>query len=292
MEKYFSESELILRPDKSVYHLGVKGEDLADDIIIVGDPDRVAVVTSRFDSVRFSTASREFCIQTGEYNSKEISVVSTGIGVDNIDIVINELDAAVNINPDTRLVNKSLRKLSFLRLGTSGALDPKIKLHDIVCSAAAIGMDGVPHFYDFEFSQDELAMADSFSKDCEWPDKVASPYAVMASKHLLDKFEGVYNHRGITITANGFYGPQNRELRGRLRYPEMEERYRAFSSHGMNVTNFEMETAGIYALSKMLGHSHLTLCVILTNRINKEFSSNPEEAVNLLINKALDSLSN
>lgn len=291
MEKYFSESELILRPNQSVYHLGVKGEDLADDIIIVGDPERVSLITSRFDSVRFSAASREFCIQTGMYRSKEFSVVSTGIGVDNIDIVINELDAAVNINPTTRKVNPVLRKLNFLRLGTSGALNSEIKLHDIVCSAAAIGMDGVPHFYDFEFSNDEVTMANNFAKDCGWPEKVASPYAVMATKSLLDKFEGVFDHKGITITANGFYGPQNRELRGRLRNPEIENNYRVFSSHGMNVTNFEMETAGIYALSKMLGHSHLTLCVILANRINREFSSNPELAVNLLIDSALDNLS-
>ena len=292
MEKYFSESELILRPDNSVYHLGVKGEDLADTIIIVGDPERVSLITSRFDSVRFSTSSREFCIQTGFFNSKEITVVSTGIGVDNIDIVINELDAAVNIDSSTRKVNKNLRKLNFLRLGTSGALNPSIKLHDIVCSEAAIGMDGVPHFYDFEFSDKETTIAREFSDQSGWPDKVASPYAVLASESLLNKFKDVYDHRGITITANGFYGPQNRELRGRLRNPQIEENYRNFSSLGMSVTNFEMETAGIYALSKMLGHSHLTLCVILANRINKEFSSNPESAVNSLIDKALINLSN
>ncbi len=292
MEKYFSESELILRPDNSVYHLGVKGEDIADTVIIVGDPERVSLISKKFDSIRVTKFSREFCIHTGIISGVELTVVSTGIGVDNIDIVVNELDAAVNIDPLTRKVNSTLRKLKFLRLGTSGALRPEIKLHDIVCSSAAIGMDGVPHFYEFNFSEEELSLVRKFKAEVKWPDLLAEPYAVFASSELLDQFLGVYNHQGITITANGFYGPQNRELRGKLRFTELENSYRSFSYKDKLVTNFEMETAGIYALSKMLGHEHLTLCVILANRANKEFSEDPSTAVNFLINSVLDTLSN
>ncbi|MFK7757424.1 MAG: nucleoside phosphorylase [Flavobacteriales bacterium] len=290
MSERFSESELILRPDSTVYHLGVRGEDIADRVIIVGDPERVALISERFDAVRFRVASREFCIHTGVLNGIELTVISTGIGVDNIDIVINELDAAVNIDPISRTVNAKLRKLKFLRLGTSGALNSSIDIHSVVCSEAAIGMDGVPHFYNVPYEPQELKMVEAFKSHTHWSEKLAEPYAVLASKSLLDQFNDVFDYKGITITANGFYGPQNRQLRGRLSFPDLESRYQTFKLNHMAVTNFEMETSGIYALSKMLGHEHLTLCVILANRIKKQFSKSPEKAVSHLIDKALNTL--
>lgn len=289
MNKKFSDSELILREDGSVYHLGVVAADVADNVIIVGDPDRVEMISSRFDEVSVRKSSREFCVHTGLLNGKKLTVISTGIGVDNIDIVINELDAAVNINPETREVNPSLRKLNFIRLGTSGAMQPDIDLHDVVCSAAAIGMDGVPHFYQIDWTNSESDLVDRFSEECSWPAELARPYAVEASEELLRKFSDVYTHKGITVTANGFYGPQNRQLRVPLRIQKFED-YKKFEWEGMRVTNFEMETAGIYALSKSLGHAHVTLCVILANRSRKLFSSNPQKAVESLIDKALKAL--
>jgi len=291
MQKAFSESELILRKDGSVYHLGVRAEDLAQKVIIVGDPERVGNISSRFDSIRVKKSSREFHIHTGTLNSSEITVVSTGIGVDNIDIVINEIDAAVNINPDTRTLNDDIKSFQFLRLGTSGALNAEIRLHDVVASAAAIGMDGVPYFYNYNFSEEEQSLAATFQSSVNWPVELAKPYAVYASSRLLDKFSDIYNHKGITITANGFYGPQNRQLRAPLKRSDLENAYSSFRCNGLEVTNFEMETSGIYALSKMLNHEHLTMCVILANRINKEFSSAPDEAVNKLIDSSLESFS-
>ena len=289
MKRKFSESELILRKDGSVYHLGVLGHELADDIIIVGDPERVQLISDRFDSISVKKASREFCVHTGILKGKTLTVVSTGIGVDNIDIVINELDAAVNINPNTREENETLRTLNFLRLGTSGAMIEDINLHDIVGSAAAIGMDGVPHFYDISWSESELDLVECFKKSCSWPKKLAEPYGVLASNVLIEKFSKIIDHKGITLTANGFYGPQNRELRVPLKIGLIDQ-YKQFTWSGYKMTNFEMETAGIYALSKSLGHSHLTLCTILANRTQKMFSSDPLAAVNNLINKALESL--
>ena len=291
MKKTFGESELILRPDGSVYHLGVTGSEIADKVIIVGDPERVEQISSRFDRIDVKKASREFCIHTGKLNGTDLTVISTGIGVDNIDIVINELDAAANINPTTRKENDTLRRLEFVRLGTSGALSPDINLHDVVCSKAAIGMDGVPHFYDFEFSAAEKKLASAFKKECEWPDTLAFPYAVYASGHLVEKMKETVDHFGITVTANGFYGPQNRELRIPIRR-NFYDTFQNFQHGGLRITNFEMETAGIYALSEMLGHSHVTLCVILANRVRKEFSKDPSVAVNLLIDKALNSITN
>ena len=291
MKKKFSPSELILRPDGSVYHLGVKAEDLASDIILVGDPDRVSMITDKFQRVEVKKQGREFHIHTGEFNGKRISVVSTGIGVDNIDIVINELDAAVNINPEIREVNSELKYLNFYRLGTSGTLRNEISIDSIICSQAAIGMDGVPHFYDFTFSDEENELAEAFSETINWPRHSARAYAVFGAEELIDKINGVYDHLGVTVTANGFYAPQNRAIRIPLANPSLQLEYQEFEFKNNRLTNLEMETAGIYALTKMLGHSAVSLSAILANRATNEFSSNPKKVVEGLIDSALQAIS-
>jgi uridine phosphorylase len=283
------ESQLILNDDQSVYHLGITGAHVADTVIIVGDPERVTTLSQRFDQVIYRQASREFVIHTGRLGTREITVLSTGIGVDNIDIVINELDAAVNIDPSTRQVREQLRSLNLIRIGTCGALQEDIEVGALIASAFAIGYDGVPWHYKGAFEPEEKALADAFTHHARWPEELSKPYCAKASSVLLEQFGGNAIN-GITLTANGFYGPQNRSLRLRLSDDERLERIRTFAHEGMVVTNFEMECAGIYALSSMLGHRALTLCVALANRYREAFSKDPKKDVNTLIDKVLSQL--
>lgn len=283
------ESQLILNSDRSVYHLGITGDAIADTVIVVGDPERVVKVSRKFDSVHYRRAGREFVVHTGRLGSKEITVLSTGIGVDNIDIVINELDAAVNIDAATRTPKSKTRSLDIVRLGTCGALREDIEIGTIIASAYAIGYDGVPWHYDLAPEEDEIAMSTAFQAHTGWPDYLATPYCAKASTKLLALYAQHCLH-GITVTANGFYGPQNRSLRLPLRDPLRMERIRNFSSAGLNATNFEMESAGLYALSGMLNHNPLTLCVVLANRYREAFSSDPESATNTLIDNFLSQL--
>lgn len=283
-----TQSELILNPDGTVYHLHLRAENIADIVIIVGDPDRVEQISSRFDSVEFTMQKREFCTHTGSLNGTRMTVVSSGIGVDNIDILINELDAAVNIDLSTRQPKSHRRTLTFVRLGTSGTLQPDIPIESFIASAYAIGTDGVPWFYECEMTQKEKSIAEAFAQECRWPSQLADPYCSGADVDLLEKMD--FATPGITLTANGFYAPQQREVNVPLAFPELLNAYQNFTYDGLRMTNFEMECSGIYALATMLGHKPLTVCAILANRTLGQFSQSPQKAIDRLINLALNRL--
>lgn len=280
-------SELILRADGSLYHIGVRPEHVAPKVIIVGDPERVPMISAMFDKVEFKVTGREFVVHTGEVHGKRITVISSGIGVDNIDIIINELDAAVNIDLETRKVKEQLTSLEIVRIGTSGAMHADIPVGSIVSSSYAFAVDGVPHTYSCTFSNEEQALMDDLRKDFSWLANNPSLYTVKASDELLQRIAHD-TIQGITATANGFYGPQGRTLRLQSNMEKNIDAYAAFSHNGMRITNFEMESAGIYALASMLGHRPLTLCVILANRVTKEFHNNPSASVESLIRLVLE----
>ncbi len=285
----FKETELILTNDKRVYHINLKSEDIADDVILVGDPGRVSQISTHFTKIDFKTEHREFVTHTGWYNNKRITVLSTGIGTDNIDIVINELDAAVNINPETREENTAKRKLNLVRLGTSGALQEDIPVNALVVSSHGLGLDGLLNYYKYDDSLFETAISENFMQHCNWEKRLPYPYCVKASEILISKFkEGFFS--GITATAPGFYGPQGRQLRVKALYEDLNEKLTSFRFENNRISNFEMETSALYGLGKLLGHECLTICVIIANRVRKEFTKSYQQSVELLINTCLNKL--
>ena len=284
------ESELILNSDGSIYHLNLKPEDIADTIIFVGDPDRVATVSGFFDSVEIKKSKREFTTHTGYKNGKRLTVLSTGIGTDNIDIVLNELDALVNIDFTKRIPKDEHTSLNIIRIGTSGALQPAIKVDDFLISKLAIGLDNLPHFYKSQlFDNEDFEL--EFKKKTNWYNKKSSPYLVEADPSLLRMFRNPNIHEGCTVTAIGFYGPQSRTLRLKPEDDLLNEKLASLIFNGVQVTNLEMETAGIYALSSLLGHSAISMNCILANRPNKTFSKAPQSAVENLISYVLEIIS-
>ena len=280
-------SELVLRPDLSMYHLGVRGENIADQIVIVGDPERVPQISRRFDRVDFSIQTREFVLHTGEFNGKRLSIVSSGIGVDNIDILLNELDAAVNINPASRLPNEKMRVLDFLRLGTCGTLHSHIDPGQFIISVFAFAIDGVPHSYETEFTPTELALERELRGAHSWLNSNENLYAVECSRELRVRFSEI-GHEGITATANGFYGPQGRSVRLSSLMEDRISTYARFEFEGLKILNLEMECAGLFALSSMLGHRAITICTVLANRVRKEFHKDPSTSIESLIQCALE----
>lgn len=285
----FPETELIITPDKRVYHINLKGEDIADDVIVVGDQHRVAQISSLFSKVDFKTEHREFVTHTGTFNGKRITVLSTGIGTDNIDIVMNELDAAVNINLETRTQNPVHRKLNIVRLGTSGALQGDIPVNGIVVSSYGLGLDGLLNFYSGWDKVCDKAISEAFIKHTGWLPNLPYPYCVKAADELLSKFkEGT--HIGITATAPGFYGPQGRQIRLKAAMPDLNELLTDFRLGEHRITNFEMETSALYGLGKLLNHHCLTACVIIANRVRKEFTSDYKKSVEILIEQSLQRL--
>lgn len=288
--KTFKESELIINPDGSVYHLKLRPEHVADTILVVGDQGRVPMISKYFDKIEHKIQNREFLTHTGYFGKKRISVISTGIGTDNIDIVLNELDAAVNINLDTRMVKEKHVSLDIVRLGTTGALQPDIPVDTMVASAFGLGFDGLMHFYDYDASLAENEMADAFVKHVNWHEKLPYPYVFAASQSLLEKL-AVDLTKGITSTANGFYGPQGRELRIPLAFPEMNKYIESFNYQGHRITNLEMETSALFALGKVLGHNTLTICDVIANRARKEYSKNVKDSVDKMIRYVLENLS-
>jgi uridine phosphorylase len=285
----FPETELILTPQGRVYHINLLGEDIADDVIVVGDQGRVAQISSYFSKIDFKTEHREFITHTGWYNGKRITVLSTGIGTDNIDIVLNELDAAVNIDPKTRTLNSKLRSLNIIRLGTSGALQKDIPVNGLVVSTHGLGFDGLLNYYANFKSINEDAISEAFMKHSNWDSNLPYPYCVKASDKLLSKFnEGFY--RGITATAPGFYGPQGRQIRLRPAKPNLNELLTDFNFDNKKISNFEMETSALYGLGKLLGHECLTVCVIIANRVRKQFTSDYKKSVEVLIESCLNKL--
>lgn len=280
-------SELILRADGSLYHLGIRPEHIADNIIIVGDPDRVAIVSAMFDEVEHTISSREFVVHTGWFGEKRMTVVSSGIGVDNIDIVINELDAAVNIDLKTRTIAANPRSLNIVRIGTSGTLQRDIAVGSVVASRYAFALDGVAHSYQPQWNAEESALLSALQNRFEWLRGHHGLYAASADPGLFEQMaDGAI--AGITATANGFYGPQGRSLRMMSNMDGRLDEYAAFTFQGVPITNLEMECAGIYALASLLGHRACTLCLILANRITKEFHNDPSASMQALIRQVLE----
>lgn len=282
-------SELILNPDGSVYHLNLKPEHIAHNIIFVGDQNRVEKITKHFDSIEFSTQKREFKTQTGIYKGKRMSVMSTGIGPDNIDIVMNELDALVNINLKTRTVKEQLTSLNIVRIGTSGSLQPNIPVDSFVMSAYGLGLDNMLRSYLID-TVSEKDIEDAFINQTNWDLRKGRPYVIKGSESLFKKFESNQIHKGFTGTAGGFYGPQGRVLRLNIQDADLNSKMDSFNYHGIQMTNLEMETAAIYGLGKLLGHQCLSLNAIIANRANGTFSEDPYKAVDALIEYALDKL--
>ena len=283
------DSELIINPDGSVYHLKLKPEHIADNVIVVGDPGRVALVSSFFDDVEIKISNREFVTHTGTYKGTRFTVLSTGIGTDNIDIVINELDAAVNIDLETKLVKENKRSLNIVRIGTSGSLQEEIPVDSFLLSEKAMGFDGLLHFYSESLNVKEEAICDAFVKHTNWNSNLAKPYVVSASKDLSKKLENG-THKGITATASGFYAPQGRVLRLNPAMKDFPEYLSSFEYNGLKITNFEMETSALYGLSKALGHEACTVCAIIANRKSKTFSENHDLPIEKLILHVLSNL--
>jgi len=280
-------SELILNPDGSVYHLNLKPEHIAHNIIFVGDQDRVEKITQLFDTIEFSTQKREFKTQTGTYKGSRISVISTGIGPDNIDIVMNELDALVNIDFQTLAPKQELTALNIVRIGTSGSLQPDIPCDSIVMSQYAIGLDNMLRSYLID-AITHTEIENAFMEQTNWDAKKGRPYVIENSKKLEALFDDASIFKGFTGTAGGFYGPQGRVLRLAIQDPNLNQKMDQFSYNGIKMTNLEMETAAIYGLGKLLGHHCLSLNAIIANRATGTFSNNPYKAVDALISYALD----
>ena len=278
-------SELILNDRGAVYHLNCLPHEIANTIITVGDPDRVKEVSKHFDSLTFTNQHREFVTHTGVLRNKKITVLSTGIGPDNIDIVLNELDALVNINLQTRTIKENLTQLNIVRLGTSGSLQVEIPVDSIVASTHAIGIDNLMNFYRYTNNDEETAIQQAFATHTQI-DSITKPYVFGASAHLLKHFVDKV-HQGITVTCPGFYAPQGRILRLGLAQPNLIDGLTTFNLGNHRISNFEMETAAIYGLGKLLGHHCLSLSAIVANRITKEFSKDGNAAVQNLIIKAL-----
>lgn len=282
-------SELILNPDGSVYHLNLLPKHIADNVIFVGDQDRVERITSHFESIEFSIQKREFKTQTGYYKGKRLTVISTGIGPDNIDIVLNELDALVNIDLKNRQPKDELKSLNIIRIGTSGSLQKDIPVDAFVLSTHGLDINGMMHFYQSE-SIANKEIEDAFINHTNWSSKKARPIIVENSPYLESLFSDISLHKGITATAGGFYGPQGRVLRLPLQDPELNHKMDNFQYKDYRIANLEMETSAIYGISKLLGHNALSLNAIIANRANGTFSEDPRQTVKNLIVFALDKM--
>jgi len=282
-------SELILNPDNSIYHLKLHPHQIAKDIIVVGDPGRVEVISNYFDTIEHKVANREIVTHTGTLNGKQLTVMSTGMGTDNLDIVINELDALVNIDLENRVIKTDHTSLNIIRLGTSGALQEDIEVDSFVISEYALGLDGLMNYYDFKHSDKELELLNQFHQQTGYLKEFAQPYFVKSSAELFNKLKKGCTS-GITATAGGFYGPQGRILRIPLKENQLNEKLRDFKMGDYRITNFEMETSGLYGLSKALGHNACTICAIIANRFSGDFSKNYKQSVIKLIEKTLAEL--
>jgi uridine phosphorylase len=282
-------SELILNPDGSVYHLNLQPEHIANDIIFVGDQNRVEKITQFFDSIEFSMQKREFKTQTGLFKGKRITVMSTGIGPDNIDIVMNELDALVNIDLKTRTPKEKLTSLNIIRIGTSGSLQADIPVDSFVMAKFGLGLDNMLRSYLID-DISEIEMEDAFIKHTNWDLKKGRPYVISCSEKLEKRLESSRIFKGITGTAGGFYGPQGRVLRLNIQDENLNSKMDSFNFNGTRMTNLEMETGAIYGLGKLLGHNCLSLNAIIANRANGTFSEDPYKAVDELIGYALGKL--
>lgn len=289
-KKYFAESELIINPDGSVFHLHVKPEHLADKIILVGDPGRVALVASHFQTVECDIESREFHTITGTYNGKRIMVTSTGIGCDNIDIVMNEIDALANIDFNTREEKDKIRQLEIVRIGTCGGLQPYTPVGTFICSEKSVGFDGLLNFYAGRNAVCDLAMERALLNHLGWTGNMCAPapYVIDADSELVERIAGKDMVRGVTIACGGFFGPQGRQLRVPLADPKQNEKIESFEYNGYKITNFEMESSALAGLARLMGHKATTCCMVIANRVAKEANTGYKNKINDLIKVVLE----
>lgn len=287
-KKYFPESELIINPDGSVFHLHLKPEQLADRVILVGDPGRVPTVAAHFDEQECDVSSREFRSITGSYKGKRITVQSTGIGCDNIDIVLNELDALANIDFKTRTEHDELRSLTIVRIGTCGGLQPNTPVGTYIASVKSIGFDGLLNYYAGRDKVCDLDLERAFVEHMQWNPQKGAPYVADANAELIDRIAQDDMVRGVTIACGGFFGPQGRELRLGLADPKQNEKVESFEYNGLRITNFEMESSAIAGLSLLMGHKAMTCCMVIANRLAKEANASYKNTIDGLIKKVLD----
>lgn len=284
-------SQLVLNAEGAVYHLNLHPDQLADTVIMVGDPGRVDMIASFFDKIEVKRQNRELVSRTGYFHGKRITALSTGMGTDNLDIVMNELDTLANIDLKTRMPKDEHKSLNLIRIGTCGALQPDIEVGQNVTTRYAIGLDGLIYFYEKSKEVNEIAMRDAFIKQMDYPTDLPKPYVVEGSKKLFDQLAQGY-YTGVTATAPGFYGPQGRTLRMHLAYPELNHKIEAFEHEGWRVCNFEMESSALYGLGKMMGHNCLTICVAIANRVTEKFATDYHPFIKKLVLDTLERLSN
>ena len=288
MKNYIEESELIINDDGSIFHLHIKPEQLADRVILVGDPGRVNLVASHFDTCECDASNREFHSITGTYKGKRITVLSTGIGCDNIDIVLNELDALVNIDFTTRTIKDNLRSLQIVRIGTCGGLQPDTPVGTFIASVKSIGFDGLLNYYGKRNEVCDLELEKAFTAHTSWLPQLPAPYVAVADPELLNRIAGDDMVRGITCACGGFYGPQGRRLRIPLADPELNSKVESFEYQGLRITNFEMESSAVAGLSSILGHKAMTCCMVLANRRAHKMNTNYKSDIDTLILTVLD----
>lgn len=288
MKKVFAPSELIINEDGSVFHLHVRPEQLADKIILVGDPGRVQTVASHFDRLECDIQSREFHTITGWFQGKRISVVSTGIGCDNIDIVLNELDALANIDFETRTEKDQLRSLELVRIGTCGGLQPNTPVGTYIASCKSIGFDGLLNFYAGRNEVCDLAFEEAFKQHMHWNPLLCAPYVIDANAELIERVAGKDMVRGVTIACGGFFGPQGRELRIPLADPDQNRKVEAFEYQGWKITNFEMESSALAGLARLMGHRAMTCCMVIANRLAGEANTGYKGTIDGLIRLVLE----
>lgn len=287
---HFPDSELLINPDGSIFHLHLKPEQLADTVLLVGDPGRVLMISSFFDTIECQVENREFVTVTGSYKGKRISVVGTGIGTDNIDIVLNELDALVNIDLTTRLEKEVKKSLTIIRIGTCGGLQPDLPVGSFLVSEKSIATDGMLYFYEgFEKINDAMFQME-FEAQTVWPDYFNVPLVVNSDTELVNKIAGKTMKRGVTISANGFYGPQGRRLRIPLKMPDLVAKIEDFSFENYKITNFEMESSAVAGLSALLGHKAMTVCLVIANRKAKKANVDYQDAMKKLVSTVLERL--
>lgn len=286
--KYYEPSELIINPDGSAFHLHITPQQLAQKVILVGDPGRVALVASHFTNIECNVQSREFHTITGTYEGKRITVLSTGIGCDNIDIVVNELDALTNIDFETRTQKSPLRSLEIVRIGTCGGLQPNTPVGSFIISAKSIGFDGLLNFYAGRNEVCDLAFEKAFTQHMNWNPQLCAPYVIDADKELTERIACNDMVRGVTIACGGFYGPQGRELRIPLADPTQNQKVENFEYEGWKITNFEMESSALAGLSRLLGHKATTCCMVIANRLIKEANPNYKNSIDTLIKIVLE----
>jgi uridine phosphorylase len=285
--KYYAETELVLNSKKQVYHLGLSANNLAHKIILVGDQDRVPMVSDFFEKVEHKSQHREFICHTGIYKGKRISAISTGIGTDNIDITINELDALVNIDLENRIENEEKINLEIIRIGTCGILQENIPVHSYILSSHACGFDNVAHFYKLNFSAFELDLAQKINNFLDFPKSIQT-YFSSANEDLVSRLSSKETHIGITVTSSGFYGPQGRTLRIQTHTQDIHLLLAKFIEKDLKILNFEMESSALFALGKELGHRCATICLGIANRPNLEFSTDSSNEIKNLIAYTLD----